>query len=251
MNSESLSIALAGWLPAELANDLVENFFELRHDAATSTLGRSSAGKFVETLVQVMQYLEAGKYDAKPDVDGFLRDAENKAMSLDDGLRVCAARVARSMYTLRNKRNISHKGDVDPNTYDLAFLIGGAQWVLAELVRHCHGISMEEAGKLVAMVQSPPTTLVEEHGARRLVLASLTAKDEILVILHSMYPELVELSTILQSTDRRKPGPVRNAVRELWKEKLIQGDAKIGYKLTRTGYARALDAVSTAIGDGA
>ncbi|HHI78550.1 MAG TPA: hypothetical protein ENK02_01070 [Planctomycetes bacterium] len=105
MDSDSLKKALFGWLPPELAADLVDNFFELRHDAATSTLGRSSAGKFVETVVQVTQYLEEGKYDAKPNVDSYLRNAENNAPSLDDGLRVCSARIARAMYTLRNKVN--------------------------------------------------------------------------------------------------------------------------------------------------
>ena len=150
---------------------------------------------------------------------------------------------------LRNKRNIAHKGDVDPNTYDLAFLVSSAQWVMAELLRHCKGISMEEAGRLVAMVQTPPLTLVEEHGSRKLVLAELTVKDEILVILHSMHPEIVGLNRILESMDRRKPSSVRNAVRELWKEKLVQGDAKAGYKLTGTGYARAVAVIASTIED--
>jgi len=247
VDSGTLKDALAGWIPRPLASDLVDNFFELRHDATTATLGRSSAGKFVETVVQVFQQLETGKYDVKPNVDAFLRDSENKAATLDDGLRVCAARIARSMYTLRNKRNIAHKGDVDPNIYDLRFLLNGAQWVLAELVRHCEGITMEEAGDLVALVQSPPRTLVEEYGERKLVLAQVTAKDEILMILHSMYPEKGHVSQILESMDRRKAGSVRNAIRDLWKDKLVHGDAKLGYRLTQTGYRRALLAIEHAV----
>ena len=89
----------------------------------------------METVVQVLEYLETGTYTNKPNVDGFLREADNKAASLDDGLRICAARIARAMYSLRSKRSIAHKGDIDPSSYDLRFLLGGAQWILAELVR--------------------------------------------------------------------------------------------------------------------
>ena len=48
------------------------------------------------------------------------------------------------MYTLRNKRNIAHKNDVDTNTHDLAFAHQGAAWITAELLRHATGVSMQE-----------------------------------------------------------------------------------------------------------
>jgi hypothetical protein len=47
---------------------------------------------------------------------------------------------------VRNKRNIAHKGEVDPNTIDLAFAHHAAAWIMAELVRISTSVSMEEAG---------------------------------------------------------------------------------------------------------
>jgi len=92
MDQAELVNLLSSSLPNTLAVDLAENFIALRQDVATSTLGRSSAGKFVETVVQVLQFLDAGAYDSKPKVDHFLRTAETKASSLDDGLRICGSR---------------------------------------------------------------------------------------------------------------------------------------------------------------
>src|SRR5262245_33439476 len=55
----------------------------------------------------------------------------------------------RALYTLRNKRTIAHIGVVDPNSYDLCFLLHGSQWVIAELLRVAAKISMAEAGRLI------------------------------------------------------------------------------------------------------
>src|SRR5262249_51559347 len=104
----------------------------MREDAATKTLGRASPGKFVETLVQLLQFKARGSYDPVPKVDDYLhKQVENEA-SLPEGLRFCAARIARSMYTLRNKRNIAHKNEIDPNTFDLAFVHHASSWIMAE-----------------------------------------------------------------------------------------------------------------------
>ena len=134
--------ALSSGIDEVLARDLVDNFLAMRQDVATNTLGRAAPGKFVETVVQVLQNLETGRYQAKPRVDDYLRKIESTTSSVDDGLRICASRIARAMYTLRNKRNIAHKGDVDPNKYDLGFLYSAAQWIMAELIRNVSGLPM-------------------------------------------------------------------------------------------------------------
>ena len=126
MDRNKLITALSKSIPQKLADDLVHDFLQLRQDVATATLGRSSGGKIVETFVQILQHLETGTYDAKPDVDGHLRGLDSRT-KLDDGLRICGGRIARALYAIRNKRNVVHKGSVDPNTYDLRMLLHGAE----------------------------------------------------------------------------------------------------------------------------
>src|SRR5438046_900285 len=110
MDRKALVKALTETCPKNLSEELVDNFIQLRQDVATKTLGRSAPGKFAETFVQILQHLEKGKYETKPDVDDFLKNFESRSSTLDDGLRLCGGRIARAIYTLRNKRNIAHKG---------------------------------------------------------------------------------------------------------------------------------------------
>ena len=238
MDEARLAAALSGLLGPTLAADLAGDLVKIRRDCATRTLERTAPGKFVETFVQCLQHIDTGTYDAKPSVDDYLsKKVENT--STPEGLRICAARVARSMYTFRNKRNIAHKNDVDTNTHDLAFTHQGATWITAELLRHATGVSMQEAGALIELVQAPVGTLVEEIGGTRLVHADVPVKTELLILLHSHYPDAVAVDSVLRSLSRRSAGTVRNRLRDLHTEKLAHGDAKSGYRLTQAGHAAA------------
>jgi len=243
MDKVKLSHILCGTISPPLVSDLVDEFLAIRQDVATCSVGGSAAGKFVETLVQILQYLESGSFESKPEVDEYLRKLESRPSSLDDGLRICAVRIGRAMYTLRNKRNIAHKGDVDPNKYDLRFLHSSAQWIVAELVRVVSGGSMQEAGAIVEQIQAPVGGLVEDFGGRRLVLEDLPTREEILVLLHSFYPDTVPLVEIIKSLDRRNHKTVRNVLRALRGDRLVEGDSKKGYTLTLRGFQEAINVV--------
>lgn len=239
MDETRLAAALSGLLGPVLAADLAADLVKIRRDCATRTLERAAPGKFVETFVQCLQHIDAGTHDLKPSVDDYLgKKVENT--SLPEGLRICAARVARSMYTFRNKRNIAHKNDVDANTHDLALVHQGAAWITAELLRHATGVSMQEAGALIELVQAPVGTLVEEIGGIRLVHADVPVKAELLILLHSHYPDTVSVDSVLSSLSRRSAGTVRNRLRDLHAEKLAHGDARSGYRLTQAGHAAAV-----------
>jgi len=201
----------------------------------------------VETFVQILEHLESGTHCQKPNVDDCLRNAETRYPTLDDGLRVCGARVARGMYTLRNKRNIAHKGQGDPNRYDLAYLLSCAQWIVAELVRLVSGVPMQEAGKLVEQVQRPVGSLVEDFGGRKLVLADLSTASEMLVLLHSVYPDSLTMSQISSAMNRRSASTVRATARSLWRDKLVEGTGLAGYKLTQKGFSEAAGIVKNCL----
>src|SRR5215213_4900444 len=113
MDEARLIKALTPLVAEPLARDLAQQFVKIRGDLATRTLERASAGKFVETFVQCLQHMAHGSCDPKPNVDDFLNKRVESESALPEGLRICAARIARSMYTLRNKRNIAHKNEID------------------------------------------------------------------------------------------------------------------------------------------
>lgn len=243
MDEAALRTTLATAMPPELAEDLVAQFLDIRRDVATGTLGRASPGKFVETVVQVLQATEnAGKYDAQPKVDSYLKNLESRPSTLPDGLRICAARLARSMHALRSKRNIVHKSQVNPGVYDLRLLYSGAQWVLAELLALASGVKGDHAARLVAEVQLPVGELVEAIDGRRIVHAEMSVRDEALVLLMSSYPEPMTVPELSQSMDRRNPRSVRGAVTALWEEKLVHRQADKRILLTEPGLRAAIEA---------
>ena len=242
MNEERLAAALAGFVGPALAADLSAELVKIRRDCATRTLEHTAPGKFVETLVQCLQFINTGTYDAKPRVDAYL-GSEVENTTLPDGLRICAARVARSVYAFRNKRSIAHKNEVDANTHDLFFLHQGAAWISAELLRHATGVSMQEAGALIELIQAPVGTLVEEIDGTRLVHADVPVRTEILILLHSHYPDIVSVRSVVGGLSRRNSGTVRKRLRDLHGQKLAHGDSRSGYRLTRTGYAAAVSEI--------
>lgn len=243
MHPDRLASALESRVGPILAKELVVDYLKIREDLATNTLERASPGKFVETVVQCLQQIAYGRFDDKPDVDGFLaRKAENE-MALPEHIRICVPRIARAIYTLRSKRNIAHKGSVDPNTIDLATAHQNAVWILAELVRHAQGISMQEAGHLLKQLELPVNPLIEEIGDVRLVHADVSVRAELLILLQSYYPEAVPLKRIFESTEHRSTKSVRNQLNALKAEKLVFGDTTTGYRLTRAGYVAAAEQI--------
>jgi hypothetical protein len=230
---------IEGLVGRKLATSLVEQFVTIRQDYATKTLERAAPGKFVEVFVQCLQQMATGKHDVKPSVDDYLAKRVENETALSEDLRICAARIARSIYTLRNKRNIAHMNAVDPNTVDLAFVHQGAVWIMAELIRSATGITMEEAGAAIALLQTPVGSLVEEIDGRRLVHAGGTVREQLLILLHSVYPNKMLMEEILHSLHARSEGSLKNELARMRTDNIVVGDNKEGYRLTRAGYDAA------------
>ena len=222
-----------------LAVEITSEFVKIQRDYATNTLERASPGKFVEAFVQCLQYMSYGKYEPNPEVDFYLTQKVDKA-SLCDGLRICASRVARSMYTIRNKRSIAHKNELNPSRLDLAYLRQSAVWIMAELVRNATGLPMDDAGALVENIHAPVGTLVEEIDGIMLVHAEVSVRVELLILLHSHYPKKVKVATILKSLRGRNVGSVKKRLRELNSTRMIYGDFEAGFQLTVAGNAAAI-----------
>ena len=184
--------------------------------------------------------MASGTHDSKPNVDSYLSKKAENELSLPEGLRIYATRIARSIYTFRNKRNITHKNPVDPNTFDLALAHQSAAWIMAELLRNASALPMREAGRLIELIQAPVGIIVEEIDDIRLVHTKTSVKGEILILLHSYFPEYVLVPNILTSLSARNPGSVKSRIRKLYTEKLLYGNGIAAYRLTKVGYEAAV-----------
>ena len=242
MDERRLSRAIESLVGKTLARDIAADFLKLRRDVASSTLERASAGKFVESFVQCLQEMSTGQHSGAPNVDDYLKNRVENDTMLPDGLRLCGSRIARSIYTMRNKRNIAHKGQIDPNRIDLEFTHHGAAWIMAELVRCATGVTMKEAGALIRLVCTPVGTLVEEIDGIRMVHAKVSIRVEILLLLHSRHPDPATSAELVEWVGKSAPA-TRSRLSELRKERLIAGNGNKGFKLTSTGYRTAAEEI--------
>jgi hypothetical protein len=238
MDRSSLKAALATKIPNQLADDVVSEFMDIRQNVATGNIKTTASGKFIESVAQTLQYLERGSYDQPIRVDNYLTALESRPSSLSDDLRICANRVAKASYTLRNKRSIAHKGKVDPNIYDNHFMGAASQWCMAELLRNVSGLSMAETGRLVEQIIAPIGALTEDFGKKRIVLVDISTRKELLLLLHSFYPKGLKLDEIKTSLDRTSQKSVSSRLSELWREKLVEKTAD-SYVLTKAGVGEA------------
>lgn len=243
MNPSELIDQLDKYLPNSLVSDLINNFLKIKSEAATGTLEKSSPGKFIETVVQILQFLNNGQYEKSPKVDDYLKNLESRSTSLPDDLRITLARAARASYTLRNKRNIAHKGDIDPNIYDLRYLYSTSQWILSEIVRQTLSKDINTAGRLIEFIQIPVSPIVEDFGDKRLVLKVGTTEEELLTLLLYYFPNYVLVSQIQKDMDRRARPTVSNVITSTYKKRFIEGNRQQGYKLTTLGYQEAIELI--------
>lgn len=235
---------LAKALPERLVDDLLDSFESIQRDVTTRRLGGGEPGKLVETYVQILQFLEAGKFESPPWVEGYLRPLESRACPLDDGLRVCASRIARSLYTIRSRRNVVHKGEVDMNLIDLRLAHAQARWLLSELLRQVAGSSMAEAGRLIEQLDVPFLDVIEDIGPRRIVTADMSIEEEILALLHSVYPDGMHVDALKENMHRRNPKSVENKLRTMWEDRLIEESSAKTWKLTQPGHRAATRVLS-------
>lgn len=167
--------------------DLKRNCVEARHDAAGL-----AAGKFCEAVIRHIQNVVTGSCTPFNKMIGNFADECRKLIAFSSGAtteseRVILPRALVFLYTMRNKRGIGHiGGDVDANEIDTAVMTRTADWVLCELIRIHHGMSLEEAQDLVDSIsvrQLP--TIWEVAGKKRVLKKGLSAGDQVLLILYS------------------------------------------------------------------
>ncbi len=101
---------------------------------------------------------------------------------------------------------------------------------------------MEEAGELIALVQAPVGSLVEDIGGVRLVLAEVPIRTELLILLHSRFPQAVSAKQSVESLSRRDPARVRKILREL-RDKKLAHEGQEGYQLTQNGVRLAVEEI--------
>ena len=189
----NLETALSG-IPEKFRDRLIQTYLKLKRNVAESRddeIG-SSAGKFCEAGLRTLQDKVFGTstpFGSR--LPNFVAECQKiintPASSVSESERVIIPRALAFLYTMRNKRGIGHLGgDVDANKIDAAVMSRLADWIICELIRIHHGLSLEEAQGLVdglAIRELPQVW--EVVGKKRVLREGLTAREESLLLLYA------------------------------------------------------------------
>jgi hypothetical protein len=128
---------------------------------------------------------------------------------------------------MRNTRGIGHiGGDVDPNAIDAALMGRVADWIVCELIRVHHQLSLEEAQDIIdglAVRQLPDVW--EVAGKRRVLRDGLKAREQVLLLLYSTSESTVLTEDLVSWVEYSNPHVFKTAVlAKLHSERLVEWD---------------------------
>jgi len=226
---------------------LKRNCAEGRYDAAGL-----ATGKFCEVVLRHLQNAVTGTYIQFSKKIGNFADECRKLIASPSGAatdseRVILPRALVFLYTMRNKRGIGHiGGDVDANEIDTAVMTRTADWILCELIRIHHGVSLEEAQDLVDNISIRQLPVIWEiAGKKRVLKEGLTASDKALVLLYSSRETAVLVEDLCDWIEYSNLSVFKTKVLKiLHKKRMIEYDKEIdAVFLSPTGAQHVEDSI--------
>ena len=205
--------------------EIERNFREARWEPSAL-----NGGKFCEAAYSILRGHVDGKFPAMPSKPAKFadacRDLEKAAPSFGRSVRLLIPRVLIAMYDIRNSRSIGHiGGDVDPNHMDALCVLHMAKWVISEIIRLFHGVSVEEAQSLVEAISDREVPLVWSAGGTRRVLSNaLSMLEKTLVLLYGSTEPVSEAELVKSVEHSNSSVYRRDVLRKAHKARLIEYD---------------------------
>jgi hypothetical protein len=190
------------------------------------------AGHLCETVLRLLQHEVLGTYTKFGTKIGDFGNECRKIVSSGNGavnesLRLVIPRALAFVYIMRNKRGIGHVGgDVDANRIDALSIAQTCDWVVCELIRCFHGLSLEEAQDLVdgLTIRSVPE-IWEVAGKKRVLKKGLPFKDQVLLLCYQEPSSAILSEDLFDWVEYSNFSVFKNKVLiPLHKERLIEYD---------------------------
>jgi hypothetical protein len=189
-----------------------------------------NAGKLCEATYCILKGHADGTYPntvTKPRNMVDACQALEREAGLTRSMRIQIPRVLIALYEIRNNRGVGHAGgDVDPNHMDSTVVVYMTKWVVAELIRVLHGVSVEGAQDAVdALVEREIPLIWQTGDVKRVLNTKLTMKEKTLLLLYSTAGQVAE-SDIFRWVEHSNLSRYRSDVlRPAHREKLIEYDS--------------------------
>jgi len=203
---------------------IVQNFLEQRW--LPSEL---SGGRFSEIVYTILDGHAKKSYAAAPSKPANLPEACKKLESkklphIPHSFQILIPRMLPALYDVRNNRNVGHVGgDVNPNHMDAVVVLSMANWVMAELVRVFHSLSIAQAQQLVDALAEVrlPVIWEGENGIKRVLRPELKLHEQILLLVAACVPD-ASVDGIIEWVEHDNTKYVMTTMRKLHAERKIE-----------------------------
>jgi hypothetical protein len=152
-------------------------------------------GRFCEAAFRLLEQITQGTFTplgTMLNTDKLIHHLEHlPKLSHPDSVRIHIPRVLRSVYDVRNKRDLAHLADgIDPNLQDATMVASNLDWVLAEFIRLYHNVSANEAQKMVVEIVTRAVPAIQDfNGFLKVLKPNLAVSDHCLVLLYQRGPD--------------------------------------------------------------
>lgn len=229
MNPANTFSGIVPGLRSELVKafaEIVSNFRERRWEPS-----ELNGGKLCEVVYSILRGHLDGKMPVKASKPRNMVDAckvlENADQKFPRSIRIQIPRLLTALYEIRNNRNVGHVGgDVDPNAMDARLVLEMSKWIMAELVRVFHGVTVEEAVEAVDRLTERTLPIVWEVGDTKRVLdPSLSKKDQTFLLLYSSEGAVQEADLVRWVEHSNPSAYRRDVLRTAHKDRKIEYDS--------------------------
>ena len=230
--------ALFAALPATLRDELfscydeiVRSYVEHRWEPA-----ELNGGKLCEVVYSILDGSITGNFPvnaSKPaNMVAACRALENTPPSAtrvgERSLRILIPRLLPFLYEIRNNRGVGHVGgEVNPNQADAEAVMTMASWLIAELVRVFHNVSLADAQATVnTLVERRHPLVWKVENTKRVLDSNLAKSDQALILLYSEtgWTDVTEICTWVEYSNASMFKS--RILSELHRSRLVEFDSK-------------------------
>jgi len=232
-NNPALEAALAN-VNAKFRTKIISQFIGLKGalSIGNDKLVGIEAGHLCETVLRLLQNEIAGTYIKFGTSIGNFADECRKIVSssntaVNESLRTIIPRALVFVYTIRNKRGIGHVGgDVDANRIDSITIAQSCDWIVCELIRSFHGLSLEEAQDLVdGLATRHLPDVCEVAGKKRILKQGLSYKEQVLIFCYQDIASAILVEDLFDWAEYSNFSLFKtNVLSVLHKERMIEYD---------------------------
>lgn len=220
---------LLNGLPEHLKNALLDEYRSISQSYFERKWLESElyGGRFCEIVFCILSGHASKAYPSeisKPkDFVGACRGLENNSKE-PRSFQILIPRMLPALYEVRNNRNVGHVGgDVNSNAMDANYVFSSVSWIVAELIRHFHGITTEDAQGIVDRITERKIEIVwAKDRIKRILNPKIPKKHQVLILLQSEASMEVDVTVLQQWIEYKNRSDYLKMIRALHKAKLVE-----------------------------